>query len=82
MLVFIVGAVFGGNFAIIAIGYNSAGGWLAFVAFYIMVFDVIVIIGRFINFAFVYQFPLWIMLVVSGDVPIGGGYPCRRGMSL
>jgi hypothetical protein len=69
LVLFIVGAIFGGNFAAAVRGYNSAGGWLAFVAFVMIGIEVAIIIGRFINFAFVYQYALYVMIV---DVIIHG----------
>ena len=65
LLVFIVGAVFSGNVDVLRSNYSSAGGWLAFVSFVIMVIETILIVGRFINFAFVYQYSLVVMIVVS-----------------
>ena len=65
LLVFIIGAVFSGNAVVFFNGYSSAGGWLAFVSFVIMVIETILIVGRFINFAFVYQYSLVVMIVVS-----------------
>ena len=44
---------------------SSAGGWLAFVGFIVMLIELAIIVARFINFAFVSDYPLVVMIVVS-----------------
>lgn len=67
LVAIIVGSVYGSNGAVQLAGdsRNAVGGWIGFVAFVVMVVELGVIVVRFINFAFMYQYPLMIMIVVS-----------------
>ena len=64
----IAGSVYGGNGAAILAGdgRNAVGGWIGFVAFIVMVIELGVIAARFINWAFVFQYALIMMIAVSG----------------
>ena len=63
----ISGSVYSSNSAVADEGdsRNAVGGWIGFVAFIVMVVELVVIAARFINFAFVYQYPLVMMIAVS-----------------
>lgn len=64
----IAGSVYGGNGAALQAGdsRNAVGGWIGFVSFIVLVVELGVIVARFINFAFMFQYPLLILITVSG----------------
>ena len=67
LVALISGSVYSSNNAVSDAGdsRNAVGGWIGFVAFVVMLVELGVIAARFINFAFVYQYPLVMMIAVS-----------------
>ena len=67
LVALISGSVYSSNNAVADAGdsRNAVGGWIGFVAFVVMLVELGVIAARFINFAFVYQYPLVMMIAVS-----------------
>ena len=62
-----MGSVYNSNLAVAAAGdaRNTVGGWIGFVSFLVLLVELGVVAMRFINFAFVYQYPLMVMIAVS-----------------
>lgn len=71
LVALIAGSVYNSNLAVAAAGdaRNTVGGWIGFVSFLVLLVELGVIAMRFINFAFVYQYPLMVMIAVSEHLP-------------
>ena len=66
LITFAAGASFSADILVSAESLkSSAGGWLAFIGFIVLLIELAVIVVRFINFAFVTEYPLVVMIVVS-----------------